>query len=232
MTSLLAALSDLLIQLILVSCTVSILGFALFGAYTLLSAYHTKLLELERNKCESKFAKTSAEKGARITALTVEVEGLRQRVLETTKEKEEVEAGRLKREVGFLETEARWRRERDELERALNELAISSRHAADIIELKASIQGMEALCASKDFQIRALVEAREDMETTTERYQDKITELTDKLSEYRRLATAGEANGNYGVFSRQVRVVQRRTRNPYQTGFKRYAVSACAAVQG
>ena len=231
MTSLLTALSDLFIQLFLVGCLVAILGFALFGVYTLLSTYHNKLLELERKKCESQFAKTLAGKDARITSLATEVEGLRQRVLESAKEKEGVETGRLTREVGFMEMEARWRRERDELEQALNGLAISSRHAAEIIELKASIQNMESLCASKDFQIRALVEAKEEMKTATERYQDKITELTDKLSEYHhRLVTVGDTNA---TFNRPAKATQRpRTRTSHQTSFKRHAVSAYAAVEG
>ena len=171
----------------------------LIGAYALACFHHKKLLELRLNAYRTNSLTILLEKDivpkaqeAEVSALRTENQELRDEVQCLKRMKEEVEGTMMEREADFLELEAAWTKEKDELMRDA-ELSVTQ-HTADIAALTMSLHAMRVECVSKDTEVRVLIEAKEHLETTNTKQEEKILELTDKLSEYSRLTKALNAN--------------------------------------
>jgi chromosome segregation ATPase len=130
---------------------------------------------------------------AEVSALRTENQELREEVQCLKQIQGEVEGMMMEREAEFLELEEAWTKEKDELMRAA-ELS-AAQHTAEVAELTKSLEAMRVECASRGTEFRVLVEAKEHLETTHTKHEEKILELTDKLSEYSRLTRKLTAKG-------------------------------------
>lgn len=178
--------------LVLLSLSLPCLLCVLIGGYTLACLHHKKLLELRLNAHRTNSLKMLLEKELVTKAREAEVSALRTENQELIEEVKclkqiqgEVEGMMMEREAEFLELEEAWTKEKDELMRAA-ELS-AAQHATEIAELTMSLEAVRVECASRGTEFRVLVEAKEHLETTHTKHEEKILELTDKLSEYTRL---------------------------------------------
>ncbi|TEB36274.1 hypothetical protein FA13DRAFT_1242426 [Coprinellus micaceus] len=145
-----------------------------------------EILLSENEKLAKQKNAMAEEREAQLLAFEEKTERLEKRILALKNAREEIEAKTMKREAAWTEERARlWR-----------STSIACTCGADTNAKIADSEKVWAECASKDDQIQKLAKEREELEVARERDEDKIVELTDKLSEYRRrLAAGGDHDG-------------------------------------
>lgn len=180
---------------ILLGCIVPCLAFVILSAYAVISSrYQSRLLELKLHECQINGRLTEKESeviikafDVQVLALTSENGRLSQQVLDLEKKHEELLCLVGQRDAEYskrsAEVEAIWSKERGDIQR-VNDL--------EIMSFKVNLRAVEAVCASRGYQIQALTQAKEELLAARVQHEHKILELTDKLSEYHRRLT-----GNY-----------------------------------
>lgn len=160
-------------------CTISVLAFFLLqiGGYALFFTRYSKRLDFEhstwstallkiselQNHAKEGLGELARERDSHVLSLRAEMQELRGAISTLNKSKGEVEARMLEREVEFLEREARWAKERDDLRKA-SEFTISKYAVESIAALNARLHAVTIECESKDARVQSLAQAKGELE--------------------------------------------------------------------